>query len=265
METIFDRTPPPVVRKKTKEANKKTAPKITLATYNDLLHNKDERTARRKSESFLFFAIGLTLSLLLVVTAFEYEFKEDNSVINLGQTDQSKFEDLMDVPLTEQPPPPPPSKKLVANIVEVEDDKIIEQELDVNFDIEANEETVVEEVVYEDVEPVEEEVAEEIFTVVEDAPQPKGGVQEFYKFIASELKYPLAARRVGIEGRVFIQFVVNKDGSISDAVVMRGIGAGCDEEAVRVIMLSPKWKPGKQRGVPVKVRMVMPIHFKLRG
>ncbi len=170
----------------------------------------------------------------------------------------------MEVPITEQPPPPPPSKQMIANIVEVQDDEVIQQELDITFDVEVNEETVIEEVVYEAVdEPIEEEVAEEIFTIVEDAPQPKGGIQAFYQYVAEELKYPLTARRIGVQGRVFVQFVVNKDGSISDAVAIRGIGGGCDEEAVRVINKSPKWTPGKQRGVPVKVRMVMPIRFQM--
>ncbi len=77
------------------------------------------------------------------------------------------------------------------------------------------------------------------------------------------MKYPSQARRMGIEGRVYLQFVVDRDGSITDIQAVKGIGAGCDEEAVRVMKTVPKFKPGKQRGVPVRVRMVMPISFKL--
>jgi protein TonB len=77
------------------------------------------------------------------------------------------------------------------------------------------------------------------------------------------MKYPAQARRMGIEGKVFVEFVVDKDGTLTEVKTVKGIGAGCDEEAVRVIQSAPKWKPGKQRGRPVKVRMILPIIFKL--
>lgn len=77
------------------------------------------------------------------------------------------------------------------------------------------------------------------------------------------MKYQNQARRMGIEGRVFVQFVVDKDGQLTEIKAVKGIGAGCDEEAVRVLKSAPKWKPGKQRGRPVKVRMILPITFKL--
>jgi protein TonB len=76
-------------------------------------------------------------------------------------------------------------------------------------------------------------------------------------------KYPAQARRMGIEGKVFVEFVINKDGSIVDVRAMKGIGAGCDELAVKVVQEAPKWKPGKQRGKPVRQKMVLPITFKL--
>ena len=85
----------------------------------------------------------------------------------------------------------------------------------------------------------------------------------FYEFVQKKLKYPSQARRMGIEGKVFVQFVVDKAGNITEVTTVRGIGAGCDEEAVRVIKDSPQWKPGKQRGKSVKVRMILPITFKL--
>lgn len=123
------------------------------------------------------------------------------------------------------------------------------------------EETVIEEVVFEEA-PPEEEV-DEIFTIVEDQPVPNGGMSAFYKYVGDKLKYPAQARRMGIEGKVFVQFVVDKDGTLTEVKAVKGIGAGCDEEAVRVIKGAPKWKPGKQRGRSVKVRMILPITFKL--
>lgn len=111
--------------------------------------------------------------------------------------------------------------------------------------------------------PVKEEEVEEVFTIVEESAEPIGGMDAFYKYVQKNLKYPAQARRMGVEGKVFVQFVIDKDGSITDVKVVKGIGAGCDEEAVRVIESAPKWKPGKQRGRPVKQRIVLPISFKL--
>ncbi|MCK5371843.1 MAG: energy transducer TonB, partial [Cyclobacteriaceae bacterium] len=92
---------------------------------------------------------------------------------------------------------------------------------------------------------------------------PVGGIKAFYDFVGANLRYPPRALRMGLEGRVFVEFVVEKDGSLTDIKVVKGIGGGCDDEAVRVISLAPKWNPGKQRGNAVRVRMVLPIMFKL--
>lgn len=100
--------------------------------------------------------------------------------------------------------------------------------------------------------------------IVEEQASPPGGMAEFYKFLGKNLEYPNQARRMGIEGRVYLQFTVNKQGEISDIVVTRGIGGGCDEEAIRVLKESPRWSPGKQRGVPVKSRMNFAVVFRLK-
>lgn len=207
----------------------------------------------------LFLNIGLVVSLLLVITAFEWRFYDDGELMDLGQV-SDEFEDVMEIPPTEQPPPPPP-KIQQPEIIEVPDEEEIEEEIEVDLDVEITEETVVEDIVFD--EPVEEEVAEEIFTIVEDQPAPKGGMAAFYEYVGKKLKYPAQARRMGIEGKVFVEFVVDKDGTITNVKAIKGIGAGCDEEATRVIQASPKWNPGKQRGRPVKVRMILPITFKL--
>lgn len=102
-----------------------------------------------------------------------------------------------------------------------------------------------------------------VFTNVEVLPAFPGGIQEFSKFLSSNLKYPSEAKKAGIEGRVFLNFIVEKDGSLSDIKVVRGIGGGCDEEAVRVLSLSPKWNPGVQNGRNVRVSYTIPIFFQL--
>ncbi|NND08522.1 MAG: TonB family protein [Saprospiraceae bacterium] len=104
---------------------------------------------------------------------------------------------------------------------------------------------------------------EEVLTVVEELPAFKGGMNAFYHYLRMEMRYPLEARKSSVEGRVDVQFIVEKDGSLSNVKVLEGIGAGCDEEAVRVIQKSPPFNPGKQRGRPVRVRMVIPIIFEL--
>ncbi len=222
----------------------KKNPKVDLARKSGMLMN-----------------LGLTLSLLITIVAFEWRTYDDQGLLDLGQVEDD-FEDIMEIPPTEQPPPPPP-KVQIPEIIEVPDEEEIEEEIEVELDVEVTEETVVEEIVFEEA-PEEEEV-EEVFTIVEDQPEFPGGMPAFYKFVGDNMKYPAQARRMGIEGRVFVQFVVDKDGTVTEVTSVKGIGAGCDEEAERVLRMSPKFKPGKQRGRAVKVRMVLPIIFKLNN
>jgi TonB family protein len=107
------------------------------------------------------------------------------------------------------------------------------------------------------------ELDSDVYNIVEDTATPQGGMTEFYKHVASHLLYPAQARRLGIEGKVFVEFVVQTDGTIIDAKVKNGIGAGCDEAALNVITSSPKWNPGRNKGVAVKQRLVLPISFAL--
>jgi TonB family protein len=107
--------------------------------------------------------------------------------------------------------------------------------------------------------------ADPIFTAVEENPEFQGGVLAMYKFLGENIKYPLPASRANVSGRVFAQFVVKTDGSISDVTVLKGIGFGCDEEAIRVLKSMPKWNPGKQGGKAVNVRYTLPINFELEN
>ena len=103
----------------------------------------------------------------------------------------------------------------------------------------------------------------EIFTKVENQPAPVGGMGQFYKYVQSTLKYPEAAKKTGIEGKVFVQFIVGSDGKLKNVQAVKGIGGGCDEEAVRVVGKSQPWQPGTNQGEKVDVRMILPITFKL--
>lgn len=220
---------------------------------------KKTESASLSKKSGFFFNVGLFVSMCLVVLAFEWRKYDDGALVDLGQVSDD-FEELLEIPPTDIPPPPPP-KIQQPEIIEVPDEEEIEEEIEVDLDVEITEETVIEDIIIE--EAPEEEVAEEVFTIVEDAAEFPGGVQAFYKFVQTKMKYPAQARRMGIEGKVYVQFIVDKDGSVTDVQAVKGIGAGCDEEAVRVLQSSPKWSPPKQRGVPVKQKIILPITFKL--
>jgi protein TonB len=219
---------------------------------------KTER-ADLTNKSFMFFSLGLIIALLLSIMAFTYRVYDDTTAKDLSKN-TANTEEILEVPPTQQLPPPPP-KIQQPQIIEVPDEKKIEEEIEINMDTEVTEQTKVEEVKIQEVE--EKEDPDQIFLVVEETAAPTGGMPAFYEYVGKKLKYPAQARRMGIEGKVFVEFVIERDGSITDVKAIKGIGAGCDEEAVRVLQSAPKWKPGKQRGKPVRQRMVLPIAFKL--
>ncbi len=213
---------------------------------------------------FVFFNIGLIISLGLTYTAFEWKFYDDDGVVDAAMINADTFDEIVEIPPTEQPPPPPPELKNVT-IIEIEDVSEIEDELEISFDIEMTENMSIDALPEAlDIDEDEEEVSDEIFLIVEQQPSPKGGISTFYKYINSNLRYPSQAQRMGVQGRVFVQFVIEKDGSISQVEVIRGIDSSCNQEAIRVISGAPDWQPGKQRGKPVRVKMVIPISFKLK-
>ena len=103
----------------------------------------------------------------------------------------------------------------------------------------------------------------EVFTVLDTQPQPQSGLKSFYEYIGANLKYPEQARKEGVQGKVFVEFVVDKDGKLIDVKAVKGIGAGCDQEAVRVIKEAPAWEPAKVVDMPVRVKMILPITYNL--
>jgi periplasmic protein TonB len=235
---------------------------LTSGMISGFIKAKADRLKAYNTWHILFVSLGFVLSMLIIIAAFELRMRSGVSEVEIS-TGHVASEVLFEVPLTEQPPPPPPMAT-ADQIREVSDEEIIE-EIEVTLDIEMTQDTRVEQIIYSDFEAPEpvEEVAEEIFTIVEQQPAPVGGMATFYKYISETLRYPTRAARQGIEGRVFVQFVVERDGSLTDVQVVRGIGGGCDEEAIRVVQSAPKWEPGRQRGRPVRVRMVLPILFQL--
>jgi protein TonB len=220
---------------------------------------KKSEKADLTNKSMFFFSIGLFVTLSITVLVFEDKTFDEQ--VELIARNADVADEVMDVPVTDQPPPPPPPVQQ-PQVVEVPDEEEIEEEIQVNLDVEMTDETKVEHIEVK-VEKEEEEDVNQIFTIVEEQAQPVGGMAAFYKYVGERMKYPAQARRMQVEGRVFCEFVVNRDGTLQDVKVIRGIGAGCDEEAIRVIQSAPPWKPGKQRGKAVRSKFNLAIIFKL--
>jgi protein TonB len=218
--------------------------------------------AELENKKFVFLEIGMIIALALVFLAFNWKTYEKAETVTFERAEMNLTEEI--VPITEQKKPEPPKvqpPRIVTVINIVEDNMTVDDNIMINA--EADQTTEVEEYIPEAPEQGE-EVSEdegEIFTVVESMPCFPGGEQNVYKYLADNLKYPYQALDAGISGKVWLAFVVERDGSITDVKVLRGIGGGCDEEAVRVVEAMPKWTPGKQRGIPVRVHYVLSIKF----
>ena len=233
-------------------------------------------------ESGEFWKFGLLTSLAIVLLAFSWTSYDEEIFI---PEDALMLDEEIEIepPRTAEPPPPPPPPPPPV-IEEVPDEEIIEEEPEF-LDQDIEEETVVEEVVEEapppPPPPPPKNEPEEIFRIVEQMPRFPGcedsgskdektacAQKKLLEFIYANIKYPAIARENGVEGTCVIQFVVEKTGKVTDAKVVRDIGAGCGDEALRVVNLmnkeNKKWTPGKQRGRPVRVQFTLPVKFKLQ-
>ena len=225
---------------------------------------KKSPKADLESKKLTFALIGLVVTLFIVWRVFEYKSYDKQIVDDLQKTVEVIEEEMVEITKQEQPKPQPPAPKpQVTQIQVVEDD--VEVEDDIEIDAEVSQDEVLEEYDFTPPEIEEEEIVEaEIFKVVEEMPEFPGGAAKMMEFIQKNIKYPMMARESDIQGRVFVNFVVEPDGTITNVTVMRGIGGGCDEEALRVVQSMPHWKPGKQRGSAVRCSFTVPIIFKLQ-
>ena len=222
---------------------------------------KKSEQASLEKDKLVYVLMGLVFVLSLVYVALEWTERE---VTKYEVTDtEFLFEEEVEIQQTSQetPPPPPPPAVQEVEVLNVVEDNVETETIEVT-----TEETEQEVVIAAPVEaPVEEEEEEVVFVVVESMPEFPGGQQALFKYLSENVKYPVIAQENGIQGRVICQFVVNRDGSIVDVEVVRSGGdPSLDKEAVRVIKSMPKWKPGKQRGKPVRVKYTVPVNFKLQ-
>lgn len=226
---------------------------------------KKSKKADLENKRNVFIMIGLVVALGVVLLAFEWTSKPSKAD-SLGTIQTQAVEEEI-IPVTREqemkPPPPPPPPKVVEVLNIVKDDVHIDDELHIE-DSEADDKTFI------DVAPVisapKQEVEEDtqVFFIVEDMPEFPGGELALRSFIANAVKYPVIAQENGIQGKVYVTFVVGKDGSVSNATIARGVDPSLDKEALRVVNSLPKWKPGKQRGKPVNVSYTVPINFVLQ-
>ena len=210
----------------------------------------------------MFMQIGMIISLLIAWLAFEQK-SYDKRVIDPSLLRQTEVveEEMVEITKQEEQKPQPVEVPKQTTQLEIVQDDVEVEDIEINAEVDQTE--VIEE--YVPVEVEEEEVVEqEIFQIVEEMPSYPGGEQKLMEYVAKNIKYPQIARETGIQGRVFVGFVVEPDGSVSNVKVLRGIGGGCDEEAMRVVKGMPKWKPGKQRGKAVRVSYMLPVNFKLQ-
>ena len=221
--------------------------------------------ANLENKKLLFVELGLVLSLAITFGAFEYTSKE-TKVSTLEDTAEVVLEEEI-IPITQETPPPPPAAPkipilsdqidIVDDEIELDDDMFMNLEDDASLGVEIMDYVEVEE------EVVEEEAIP--FQLVEEKPSFQGGdANQFSKWVNQRLVYPEIAKENGVQGRVTLQFTVEKDGTVTKVKVLRGVDPSLDKEAVRVVSMSPKWKPGKQRDRAVPVTYTFPVIFQLR-
>ena len=193
----------------------------------------------------LFFQIGLVSALVIVFIAFEWKSYEKVDY-NLGQLNLDDLEEEI-IPITKQEVKPP-------QVIEIVEDEVeIEEELEIE-DTESDEDMIIE---------IEEEDDDEFFMVVENMPEFPGGDLGLMKYIQRNVKYPPIAKEYNITGKVYVSFIVDKSGAVTNVKIVRGVDKNLDAEALRVVKSLPKYKPGKQRGQPVRVMFTIPINFTL--
>ena len=199
---------------------------------------------------------GLTLTLALSVCLFEYKTISANSYTIKSSLTILEDEEVVEINKPITPPPPPPPVSIPEVVEVVKDEKIIDKpvllldpEIDINIVVE--------------IEETSEPIVETIFDVVEEMPEFIGGIEKLYEYLGNNINYPEQAKDFSIQGKVFVQFVVWKDGTIKDVKVVKGAHKLLDKEALRVITNMPDWKPGKQRGKNVNARFTLPIKFRI--
>ncbi|MCC6541005.1 MAG: TonB family protein [Flavobacteriales bacterium] len=215
--------------------------------------------------SVLFFGLAIGLPKIIAAMGGEEEVVEAKKIVdvNLDLFEEEKKEEPPPPPV--EPPPPVKIESVQFTQLEAVDEPVEEPPPTQETLTETNAGTITQEGEKIDEPPPPVEEAEpQVFTIVEEMPSFPGGEAELFKYLGRTVKYPPMAQDAGITGVVYLTFVVDEHGKVKDPKVLRGIGGGCDEEAIRVVKAMPAWEPGKQRGKPVRVQYNLPIRFTLK-
>ena len=214
-----------------------------------MIPKKDPKISLENKKN-MFFQIGLAITLVIVLIAFEWK-SYDRSNYNLGDLNLDDMEEEI-IPITRQevkPPPPPPPPEII---------EIVEDEVEIENEVEIEETDTDEDEIIE----IEED-DEEFFMVVENMPEFPGGDLGLMKFIQKNVRYPAIAKEYNITGKVYVSFIVDRQGKVTNVKIVRGVDKNLDAEALRVVSLLPKYRPGQQRGKAVRVMFTIPINFTL--
>ena len=214
----------------------------------------------------IFMNFGLAITLFGVLCAFEWRFETESPCILTADQETYVF-DFIDIRPTAIPPPVRPLPAIVTSTLMTPVEKVEHHIDDIEVDLPDLKDDLYTEFSTDFAEePIE--IADvhklTVHDLVSDMPIPEGGNSGFYDFISKNIRYPKKAKQHDVEGRVLVQFIINEYGKLVDPQVVKGIGYGCDTEAIRVLTQSPRWSPGKQNGRSVKVRIILPIFFKLK-
>ncbi len=217
-----------------------------------------------EKRKIVYWEIGMVAILAVALVAFNWRnYDKEVKEVTLRTVESEVEEVVVNTQEQETPPPPPEEIEQVAtDLTVVENDAEIENEVGIiNADDNANR-AQEEYIPVEVVEEVQEE-EEEIWVSVEEDPEFPGGLEALAKFLAENIQYPQLAKENNITGKVYLTFVVEKNGTVGNVKILRDIGGGCGAEAVRVVKSMPKWKPGKQQGQAVRTQFNLPIGFYL--
>lgn len=228
---------------------------------------KKSQKADLEKKKGLFLEIGLVTILALVLVAFNLRSsdKGDSAFASTIISEEMEEEIIQTEEEQQQEPEPEPEQpepEVTTELEVVDNDADIENELGI-VDAGDNANREQEDVVVSTVDTEDEVAEEEIFVFVEENPSFPGGEEALYSYLGKNIQYPDMARDNNITGVVVIRFVVEKDGSITKASIVREIGGGCGKEALRVVNAMPKWKPGKQSGKTVRTEFTLPVQFEL--
>lgn len=220
---------------------------------------KKSKKADLERKKPIYLQVGLVLALSLALLSFEYKSYDKVQEETASVTQAEVIEEVVMQTKQEVKPETPPPAQAQTTLLNIVDNNVkVDNDIEIDADDNGEKNQEYQEVTQEVA--VEAEEAQ-IFSVVEESPSYPGGDEARMKYLKDNLKYPQLARESGIDGTVYIEFIVERDGSISKPVIKRDIGGGCGDEALRVVKSMPKWSPGKQRGKPVRTQFVLPIKF----